>query len=111
MHFMDIANVISSHFNESTKVNTVHNELIRNADFVLIGRGIYVLKSWGYRAGTVLDVIVDVFKKAGNKPLSADEIAKRVLKTRQVKKNTIYMNLQNRDHVERVGRNLYQLKK
>lgn len=111
MHFVDIANKIGAAFGQPVKVNTVHNELIRNEDFILIGRGIYALKAWGYQPGTVLDVIVDLFKKSGNQPLSADEVISRVLKVRQVKTNTVYMNLQNKKAVERVGRNLYRLRK
>ena len=109
MHFLDIAHHITEHFNEPVKTSTIHNELIRNSEFVLIGRGIYVLKEWGYKDGTVLDVILDIFKKAST-PLSTEEITERVLKTRQVKTTTIYMNLQNKKYIERVGRNLYQAK-
>jgi hypothetical protein len=92
------------------KVATIHNELIRNNEFVLIWRWIYVLKEWGYKPGTVLDVIIDVFNKA-KLPMSTEEIITKVLKVRQVKTSTIYMNLQNRKYIERVGRNMYQLKK
>ncbi|MFZ2255797.1 MAG: sigma factor-like helix-turn-helix DNA-binding protein [Patescibacteria group bacterium] len=109
MHFLDIASAITEYFAEPVKVSTIHNELIRNAEFVLIGRGIYVLKEWGYKDGTVLDVVLDIFKKAGA-PLSTEEITARVLKIRQVKTTTIYMNLQNKKYIERVGRNLYQAK-
>ena len=109
MHFLDIASAITEYFSEAVKVSTIHNELIRNAEFVLIGRGIYVLKEWGYKDGTVLDVVLDIFKKAGA-PLSTEEITARVLKIRQVKTTTIYMNLQNKKFIERVGRNLYQAK-
>ncbi len=109
MHFMDIANAITEHFGEVVKISTIHNELIRNEGFILIGRGIYVLKEWGYKEGTVLDVILDIFKKHDG-PLSTEEITEKVLKIRQVKTTTIYMNLQNKDAIERVGRNLYQAK-
>ncbi len=109
MHFLDIANSITEYFSEPVKISTIHNELIRNEEFVLIGRGIYVLKDWGYKDGTVLDVILDIFKKAAA-PLSTEEITARVLKIRQVKTTTIYMNLQNKKYIERVGRNLYQAK-
>lgn len=109
MHFLDIANSITEYFSEPVKISTIHNELIRNEEFVLIGRGIYVLKEWGYRDGTVLDVILDIFKKA-SAPLSTEEITARVLKVRKVKTTTIYMNLQNKKYIERVGRNLYQSK-
>jgi len=109
IHFVELANAISNYFGESVNVATIHNELIRNNEFILIGRGIYVLKEWGYKAGSVLDVILDVFNKA-KAPLSTEEIITKVLKVRKVKTSTIYMNLQNKQHVERVGRNLYQAK-
>lgn len=109
IHFVELANKISDYFGEPVKVATIHNELIRNNEFVLIGRGIYVLKEWGYKPGTVLDVIMDIFSKAKS-PLSTEEIIARVLKTRKVKTSTIYMNLQNKQQIERVGRNMYQLK-
>ena len=109
MHFIDISNKITSYLGEHVKVNTIHNELIRNGEFVLIGRGIYALKEWGFVPGTVLDVIVNVLQKNGE-AMSTEEITKEVLKTRNVKQTTIYMNLQNKSIVERVGRNYYQLK-
>lgn len=109
MHFIDISNKISEYLGESVKVNTIHNELIRNEEFILIGRGIYALKEWGFKPGTVLDVIVDILKKEGD-AMSTEEIIKRVLKVRDVKKTTIYMNLQNKKTIERVGRNFYKLK-
>ncbi|MCD5380663.1 hypothetical protein LR004_01945 [Candidatus Gracilibacteria bacterium] len=109
MHFVDISNKITEYLGEQVKVNTIHNELIRNPDFVLIGRGIYALKAWGFKPGTVLDVIIQVLEKNGA-PMNTDEIANKVLKIRNVKKTTIYMNLQNKDVIERVGRNYYQLK-
>jgi hypothetical protein len=107
LHFLDIAAAITERFGEPVKISTIHNELIRNSEFILIGRGIYVLKEWGYKDGTVLDVILEIFKKAAI-PLSTEEITNRVLKVRQVKITTIYMNLQNKKYIERVGRNLYQ---
>lgn len=111
MHFISIANQITQLMGENVKVNTVHNELIRNNEFVLVGRGIYALKSWWvYKPGTVLDVIVDVLEK--NKwPLSTEDIINKVLKVRKVKTTTIYMNLQNKQVIQRVWRNYYDVKK
>jgi len=110
MHFVDITNKIWDTFNETVKVNTVHNELIRNDDFVLVWRGIYALKSWWiYKPWTVIDVIVDIMKK-NKSPLSTEEIISKVLKVRKVKPTTIYMNLQNKDLIKRVWRNYYTLK-
>lgn len=109
MHFIDISNKISEYLEETVKINTIHNELIRNEEFILIGRGIYALKEWGFKPGTVLDVILDILKKNGW-PMNTEDIIKKVLKVRNVKKTTIYMNLQNKKAIERVGRNFYTAK-
>ena len=109
MHFVDISNKITEMLWESIKVNTIHNELIRNSEFVLIGRWIYALKEWGFIPGTVLDVIISILEKKW-KPMNTEEITKEVLKTRNVKQTTIYMNLQNKNRIERVWRNYYQVK-
>lgn len=110
MHFVSIANKITESMWEKVKVNTVHNELIRNSEFVLVWRWIYALKDWWiYKPGTVLDVIVDIMKKAWE-PLSTEDIIAKVLKVRKVKSTTIYMNLQNKSIVQRVWRNYYKLK-
>ncbi len=110
MHFVDISNKITDMLEEKVKVNTIHNELIRNSEFVLIWRWIYALKEWWFNPGTVLDVIVDALERSWE-PMSTEDITKEVLKTRNVKQTTIYMNLQNKKVIERVGRNYYQLKK
>ena len=109
MHVVDIANKIIEVLEDNVKINTIHNELIRNEDFVLIGRGIYALREWWFKPGTVLDVISSILEKR-NEPMSTEEIVKEVLKIRDVKETTIYMNLQNRQVIERVWRNFYQLK-
>lgn len=110
MHFVDISNKITDMLEEKVKVNTIHNELIRNSEFVLIWRWIYALKEWWFNPWTVLDVIVDALERSWE-PMSTEDITKEVLKTRNVKQTTIYMNLQNKKVIERVGRNYYQLKK
>ena len=71
----------------------MHNELIKDQRFVLVGRGIYALAEWGYAKGVVRDVIRDLLAKHG--PLTKDEIMDKVLKERYVKENTILVNLQN----------------
>ena len=109
LHFVDISNKVLDYLWDTVKVNTVHNELIRNNDFVLIWKWIYVLKDWGFKPWTVIDVIIDVLKKQWE-PMKTDDIISRVLKTRIVKESTIYMNLQNKKYIERVWRNFYALK-
>ncbi len=109
MHFIDIANKISEYLWDKVKVNTIHNELIRNNNFVLIGRWIYALKEWWFKSGTVIAVIIDILRKKWE-PMSTEEITKAVLKVRKVRPSTVYMNLQNRDVIDRVWRNYYYLK-
>ncbi|MBI3273904.1 MAG: winged helix-turn-helix domain-containing protein, partial [Candidatus Colwellbacteria bacterium] len=73
---------------------TVHNELIKDKRFVLVGRGMYGLKEWGFREGTVKDILASLFREV-QKPLSKDEIISRVLRERFVQRNTILLNLAN----------------
>lgn len=110
MHFSDIASHIKDSDFKRKDVTTqaIHNELIKDKRFVLIGRGIYALDSWGYSKGTVSDIITKVLKKAGE-PLHRDEIVKRVLKSRQVKETTILLNLQSKTEFKRVAKATYTL--
>lgn len=110
MHFSDIAKHIKDSDFKRKDVTTqaIHNELIKDKRFVLIGRGIYALDSWGYSKGTVSDIITKVLKKAGE-PLHRDEIVKRVLKSRQVKETTILLNLQSKSEFKRVAKATYTL--
>lgn len=110
MHFSDIAKKIKDSDFKRKDVTTqaIHNELIKDKRFVLIGRGIYALDSWGFSKGTVSDIISNVLKKAGE-PLHRDEIVKRVLKSRQVKETTILLNLQSKTQFKRVAKATYTL--
>ena len=110
MHFSAIAKAIKTSDFKRKDVTTqaIHNELIKDKRFVLIGRGIYALQEWGYKRGTVSDIIRDVLKKAGE-PLHRDEIVKRVLKSRQVKETTILLNLQSKPDFKRVAKATYAL--
>lgn len=110
MHFNEIAGAIKESDFKRKDVTTqaIHNELIKDKRFVLIGRGIYALKEWGYERGTVADIIADVLKKAGE-PLHRDEIVKRVLQSRFVKETTILLNLQSKPQFKRVAKATYTL--
>jgi len=110
MHFNEIAAAIKDSDFKRKDVTTqaIHNELIKDKRFVLIGRGIYALKEWGYEKGTVADIIAEVLKKAGE-PLHRDEIVKRVLKSRYVKETTILLNLQGKPQFKRVAKATYEL--
>lgn len=93
MHFNDLAKAIEENLKKSVNPNTLHNELIKNEQFVLIGRGIYALREWGYEDGTVKDMIEKILDARG--PLTKDEIMNEVKKVRLVKDSTIYLNLHN----------------
>ncbi len=110
MHFSAISKAIkgSSFKRKDVSTQAIHNELIKDKRFVLIGRGIYALDNWGYSKGTVSDIIADVLKSAGE-PLHRDEIVKRVLKSRQVKETTILLNLQSKTQFKRVAKATYIL--
>lgn len=110
MHFSEIADAIKDSEFKRKDVTTqaIHNELIKDKRFVLIGRGIYALKEWGYKKGTVADIITQVLKQSGE-PLHRDEIVKRVLKSRYVKETTILLNLQGKKQFKRVSKATYTL--
>jgi hypothetical protein len=110
MHFNEIAAAIKESDFKRKDVTTqaIHNELIKDKRFVLIGRGIYALKEWGYKKGTVADIISEVLREAGE-PLHRDEIVKRVLKSRFVKETTILLNLQGKQQFKRVAKATYEL--
>jgi hypothetical protein len=93
-HFRDITSLINN-LNFSTKkanVQTVHNELIKDKRFVLVGRGTYGLSEWGYKSGTVKDILVDILGNS-KKSLRKEELVAKVLSTRMFKENTIILNL------------------
>ena len=110
MHFSEIAKSIKNSDFKRKNVTTqaIHNELIKDRRFVLIGRGIYALKEWGYKRGTVSEVIADILQKADG-PMHRDEIVKQVLRSRQVRETTILLNLQSRPEFKRVAKATYTL--
>lgn len=103
LHFAEVA----SHINKAgwskrtAHPQTVHNELIKDNRFVLVGRGLYALAEWGYQPGTVKDVLHAVLAESSG-PLSKEEITKRVLAKRMVKENTIMLNLQDKKKFKKV---------
>lgn len=111
LHFTEITEKINSFWQNKKPTNsqTVHNELIKDSRFVLIGRGIYALKEWGYRPGVVLDVIMDVMKEKGG-AMDQETVVGEVMKKRQVKRNTVILNLQNKNFFEKLPNKIYRLK-
>jgi hypothetical protein len=108
-HFTRITEMINNAFKDRPAyTQTVHNELIKDPRFVLVGRGTYALTDWGYEAGTVEDVICNILAQ-NKKPLSRKEIIDLVLTKRQVKPNTIILNLHKSSKIKRTTDGKYAL--
>lgn len=105
MHFKEVADSISKTFGKKIHYATCHNELIKDARFVLVGRGMYALAEWGYKVGIAREVIEDILKREG--PLSKDEVVEKVMKERYFKKNTILVNLANTKFFKKNKNGLY----
>ncbi len=110
LHFREIARLIDEHGlykkGKKTHPQTVHNELIKDSRFVLVGRGTYALSDWGYRPGTVREVLSSILKDNVD-PMSREELLKAVMKVRQVKRSTVIINLNS--FFAKVGKNIYSL--
>ncbi len=111
LHFREVADSINKAKLGSSlaQAQTVHNELIKDPRFILVGRGTYALKEWGYQAGTVKNIIVQTLKDNG--PLEKEDILDKVLNTRLVKPNTVLINLQNKEYFNRDKEGKYFLTK
>jgi hypothetical protein len=103
LHFIQIAKLIEKHKLGTKKIHpqTIHNELIKDRRFVLIGRGIYALSEWGYFSGTVKDVLRDILEKS-EEPIEREALIEKTLEVRKVKRTTIMINL-HEDIFEKVG--------
>jgi hypothetical protein len=104
LHFSKVSELI-----ENSNVQTVHNELIKNDKFILVGRGMYALSEWGYEPGKVKDVIARTLEEA-NKPLKKEEIVQKVLDKRIVKKNTILLNLGDKEKFQKKDDGTYNIR-
>ncbi len=110
LHFEDIAKYIGKFglAKNTAHVQTVHNELIKDRRFVLVGRGIYGLRENGFEAGTVREVIARLLEAHG--PLHSTEVVNLVNQQRFLKENTILLNLQNRRYFKRLEDGRYKIK-
>ena len=95
-HFREITQLINTAQFGSRKahVQTVHNELIKDSRFILVGRGIYGLAEWGYEPGTVKEVIANLIRKEG--PQRKEAIVAHVMSSRMVKPNTVVLGMQDK---------------
>lgn len=104
----NLPNLPAGRQGKKTYPQTVHNELIKDLRFVLVGRGTYALQEWGYSPGTIKDVIIKVLE-GKNMALHKDEIVKEVLSQRLVAKNTVLMNLNNKKYFQKDPEGKYLL--
>lgn len=104
LHFTELAKFIPG-----AKVESLHNELIKDPRFVLIGRGIYALREWGYVPGEVKEIILKILKEKG-RPMTKEEILKEIQKQRIVKPMTVFLNLSNKNYFERDEKGRYRPK-
>lgn len=107
MHFREVAETINELFEHKAHVATTHNELIKDARFVLVGRGLYALTEWGYTTGVVKDVLREILTQEG--PLSREELIDKVRKERYVKDNTILVNLQDTNLFKKLSNGTYAI--
>ncbi|MCD4705224.1 hypothetical protein K8R66_04075 [bacterium] len=101
LHFREITEEINK-MNFDKKVAhpaTIHNELILDDKYILVGRGIYGLKKWNYEAGKVSDVVEKILKKEG--PMKKDELIEKVSQKKLVKKSTINLAIINNSNIQK----------
>jgi predicted transcriptional regulator len=111
MHFSEIAEAIKKQDFKRNDVTqqAIHNELIKDDRFILVGRGLYGLSEWGYHSGTLSDIITEVLREQS--PLHREEIIRRVLKQRHIREATILLTLQNNKSFKRISKAQYELVK
>ncbi len=110
LHFRNIATLINERTTKAKMASapTVHNELIKDGRFVLVGRGMYALAEHGYEPGTAREVIHRILKRQG--PLRPRDVMLAVQKERFFKQNTILVNLQNKQFFRRQPDGTYKVR-
>lgn len=108
-HFHEITTMINKVRTKGkiTHPQTVHNELIKDDRFILVGRGMYGLREFGLMPGTARQVMSRILKEQG--PLTAQELLLLVSKERMLKKNTVLINLQNSKYFKRLDGGTYTI--
>lgn len=108
LHFTKLASLINK-YRKSKQVNhqTIHNELIKDERFVLVGRGTYGLREFNIIPGTAREVIGHVLKKHG--PLPAKDLVKMVLAQRTFKEKTLLLSLRNKKYFQTTNDGRYSV--
>lgn len=110
LHFLELTKEINKlRPNKKVNAQTIHNELIKDKRFILVGRGIYGLEEFNILPGTAREVLTHLLKKHG--PLPAKDIVKIALTHRPFKEKTLLINLQNKNWFKRLDEGKYFVKK
>lgn len=109
LHFRDIAQEINKVGFDAKKAHpqTVHNEVIKDRRFVLVGRGLYSLKEFGVDEGTTQELLKKLLKQHG--PLDTESLIQLMSQQRILKRNTILLNLQNKKHFKKLSDGKYHV--
>jgi len=109
MHFREIAQEINKTKFDIRRAHpqTVHNELIKDPRFVLVGRGLYSLREFGIIPGTTREILKKILKAKG--PLPLNKVVEMVSQQRVLKHNTILLNLANRKHFKKSPDGMYRV--
>ncbi len=110
LHFSQITVAINK-IRKNKKVNpqTIHNELIKDKRFILVGRGMYGLEEFNILPGTAREVLSHLLKKHG--PMPAKNIIQLALSHRPFKEKTLLINLQNKNWFKRMDEGKYFVRK
>lgn len=111
LHFEEITDLINDACFDNKKAcaATVHNELILDDKYVLVGRGMYALKEHGFQEGTVSDLIDKLLAERG--PMDKQSIIDEILKQRLVQKTTVTLALMKKDRFARQDDGRYTIVK
>lgn len=121
VHFTELSNLLAEYcaypflpkltsrfWQKKVCAQTIHNELIKDPRFVLVGRGTYALKEWGYEKNNIKDVIQDILFNA-QKPLSFQDIVNETKKRKIVKEKTILLSLSDKECFKKLPDGAYTL--
>ncbi len=87
---------------------TVHNELIKDDRFELMGRGIYALRKNKSESDLIKNGLVKILKDA-KQPISKDEIIQKISSIKNVKKSSVSIALQDSKIFKKTKENKYTL--
>jgi len=110
MHFRVITDKINaaSFGGRQAFSQTVHNELIKDDRFELMGRGIYALRKDKSESDLIKNDLVKILKEA-KQSISKDDIIKKISKIKNVKKSSISIALQDSKIFKKTKENKYTL--